>query len=125
MELLITTNEALKTKMEDLMRIVEKKNQELDQARDEMKSQGEEKTVDIEKIKQELTENLDAREKALQENIEKIKGDFHIQEQLEATNESLQKEILVMKVQNQQKDLDIKCLQEMADSKDENLRENA
>lgn len=125
MELLITTNEALKTKMEDLMRIVEKKNQELEQARDEMKNEGEQKTVDIEKIKQELTENLDAREKALQENIEKIKGDFHIQEQLEATNESLQKEILVMKVQNQQKDLDIKCLQEMADSKDENLRENA
>jgi len=30
-----------------------------------------------------------------------------------------------MKVQNQQKDLDIKCLQEMADAKDENLRENA
>merc|ERR1712233_317 len=125
MELLIAANEALKTKMEDLMRIVEKKNEELDEMKDLLKKEKEQKLADIELIQQELTKNLDARESALQEKIEKIKQDVRTQEQTESKNEALQKEILVMKVQDQQKDLDIKCLQELVDSKDESLRENA
>merc|ERR1711990_1444047 len=125
MELLIAANEALKTKMEDLMRIVEKKNEELDELKELLKKEKEQKLTDIELIQQELTKNLDARESALQEKIEKIKLDVRTQEQTEAKNEALQKEILVMKVQDQQKDLDIKCLQELVDAKDETLRENA
>jgi hypothetical protein len=117
MELLIAANEALKSKMEELMIIVEKKNAEVDELKKEQK-------LAVEMIQKELTKNLDAREASLQENIEKIKQDVRAQEQIESKNESLQKEILVMKVQNQQKDMDIKCLQEMADSKDETLREN-
>ena len=125
MELLIAANEALKTKMEDLMRIVEKKNEELDELKELMKKEKEQKLADIELIQQELTKNLDARESALQEKIEKIKLDVRAQEKTESKNETLQKEILVMKVQDQQKDLDVKCLQELVDSKDETLRENA
>ena len=125
MELLIAANEALKTKMEDLMRIVEKKNEELDELKELLKKEKEQKLADIELIQQELTKNLDARESALQEKIEKIKLDVRAQEQTESKNEALQKEILVMKVQDQQKDLDVKCLQELVDSKDETLRENA
>ena len=125
MELLIAANEALKTKMEDLMRIVEKKNEELDDVKKLVKKEKEQKLADIELIQQELTKNLDARESALQEKIEKIKLEVRTQEQTESKNESFQKEILVMKVQDQQKDLDIKCLQELVDSKDESLRENA
>merc|ERR1719278_1515570 len=122
MELLLAANEALKTKMEDLMRIVEKKNDELKELTEKEK---EKNLADIELIQQELTKNLDARESALQEKIEKIKLDVRTQEQTESKNEALQKEILVMKVQDQQKDLDIKCLQELVESKDETLRENA
>merc|ERR1719234_2292815 len=90
-----------------------------------MKKEKEQKLADIELIQQELTKNLDARESALQEKIEKIKLDVRAQEKTESKNEMLQKEILVMKVQDQQKDLDVKCLQELVDSKDETLRENA
>merc|ERR1719234_2248279 len=90
-----------------------------------MKKEKEQKLADIELIQQELTKNLDARESALQEKIEKIKLDVRAQEKTESKNETLQKEILVMKVQDQQKDLDVKCLQELVDSKDETLRENA
>ena len=125
MELLIAANEALKTKMEDLMRIVEKKNEELEEVKDMLSKEKEQKIADIELIQQELTKNLDARETQLQEKIEKIKQDVRTQEQTEAKNEALQKEILVMKVQDQQKDLDVKCLQELVDNKDETLRENA
>ena len=125
MELLIAANEALKTKMEDLMRIVEKKNEELEEVKDMLSKEKEQKIADIELIQQELTKNLDARETQLQEKIEKIKQDVRSQEQTEAKNEALQKEILVMKVQDQQKDLDVKCLQELVDNKDETLRENA
>ena len=125
MELLITANDALKDKMEDLMRIVDKKNEELEEVKEEMKKQSEQKMADIEMIQKELTKNLDLRESALQGKIEKIKQDVRTVEQMEATNQNLQKEVLVMKVQNQQKDLDIKCLQEMADTKDEDLRENS
>merc|ERR1719400_1482909 len=125
MELLIAANEALKTKMEDLMRIVEKKNDELEELKELTKKEKEKNLADIELIQQELTKNLDARESALQEKIEKIKLDVRTQEQTEAKNEALQKEILVMKVQDQQKDLDVKCLQELVDAKDETLRENA
>merc|ERR1719237_1084988 len=89
------------------------------------KKEKEKNLADIELIQQELTKNLDARESALQEKIEKIKLDVRTQEQTEAKNEALQKEILVMKVQDQQKDLDVKCLQELVDAKDETLRENA
>merc|ERR1712037_122603 len=89
------------------------------------KKEKEQKMADIELIQQELTKNLDARESALQEKIEKIKLDVRTQEQTESKNDALQKEILVMKVQDQQKDLDIKCLQELVDNKDETLRENA
>ena len=125
MELLIAANDALKDKMEDLMRIVEKKNEELEEVKEEMKKQTEQKMADIEMIQKELTKNLDLRESALQGKIEKIKQDVRTVEQMEATNQNLQKEVLVMRVQNQQKDLDIKCLQEMADTKDEDLRENS
>jgi len=125
MELLIAANEALKTKMEDLMRIVVKKNEELDELKELLKKEKEQKLADIELIQQELTKNLDARESLLQEKIEKIKLDVRAQEQTESKNETFQKEILVMKVQDQQKDLDIKCLQELVDNKDETLRENA
>jgi len=125
MELLLAANEALKTKMEDLMRIVEKKNDELEELKELTKKEKEKNLADIELIQQELTKNLDARESALQEKIEKIKLDVRTQEQTEAKNEALQKEILVMKVQDQQKDLDVKCLQELVDAKDETLRENA
>merc|ERR1719331_1229956 len=97
MELLIAANEALKTKMEDLMRIVEKKNEELDEVKELMKKEKEQKLADIELIQQELTKNLDARESALQEKIEKIKLDVRTQEQTESKNDALQKEILVMK----------------------------
>merc|ERR1712147_340067 len=102
MELLIAANEALKTKMEDLMRIVEKKNEELEEVKDMLSKEKEQKIADIELIQQELTKNLDARETQLQEKIEKIKQDVRTQEQTEAENEALQKEILVMKVQDQQ-----------------------
>merc|ERR1719216_580147 len=99
MELLLAANEALKTKMEDLMRIVEKKNDELEELKELTKKEKEKNLADIELIQQELTKNLDARESALQEKIEKIKLDVRSQEQTEAKNEALQKEILVMKVQ--------------------------
>merc|ERR1712038_1340674 len=107
------------------MRIVEKKNEELEEVKDMLSKEKEKNLADIELIQQELTKNLDARESALQEKIEKIKLDVRTQEQTESKNEALQKEILVMKVQDQQKDLDIKCLQELVDAKDETLRENA
>merc|ERR550517_850709 len=106
------------------MRIVEKKNDELEELKELTKKEKEKNLADIELIQQELTKNLDARESALQEKSEKIKLDVRTQEQTESKNEALQKEILVMKVQDQQKDLDIKCLQELVDSKDETLREN-
>jgi len=124
-ELLTSANEALKIKMGDLMKLVDKKNHELEEIKEDMKKHAEQKLVDMKIIKEQLTKDLDAREAGLQENIENIKLDMRAQEQLEAKNESLQKEILVMKVQSQQKDLDIKCLQEMADNKDETIRENS